>query len=964
MRVLKNRMFQVLMAVLTLTACSDTELVTKVQEGLPCTVQLTLAVPEQENVSMTRATDAQETTVEKVALFFYKKSQPDEAPVVVEITDMGTPTEETKTHYIYTVTVNTEGLYSGEWYLYAVANYDKQFVSTELTELEKLTKAQMDNFLTGGSGELDIVETTVLMSGKYSNGTDETLTLQAGMNTLENSTLTLRRLIAKNIFKFVDGEEVTFTPVSYSIYNYSTSSTLMERSGWGGVNGTDPGSVDGNLAAENSLKNKENIPITGTGFTFYTQENVQKSNTEIKSNYNLREKRNDDRSFMYAPANATYVVVKGLYKGPGLDDGTKVTGNVEYTIHLGDFSTSNATGDYNGNFTVRRNGRYTYTVTVKGVNNIIVEATTEMETDEKPFQHGAEGDIVQENSEVSVKLDAHYEQVLLSLDIPAGFEEFALVVNTPYTSKIYKAISELPENASEYDKSGDYVFDGADLNWVQFAKPATTTTFDAYTNVYTKMCGIKTLLKELNSKNESDLVHVLKGDDGKYYVAAYVNEYYYKGKDLSGFVNAANREMILASSVSTSADKHSTYTVTPIFSISQRSIKSPFNLDSDNPMGIETIEEGPMYRLNSQGEGDEGTTSTNESDRDKVKKTGESLDNGWENMTVTDNTYFCIVGKKWADFIDESNHGYIKGKLGQNGEGDDILKSAYQNPLYQMLTRNRDLDGDGVIDADELRWYVPARNQCMDLWMAYDALPTGAKLDTKNRLYFTSTAGVNRTWWADEGVSFGYWKIGDKTDDMSDELKGTNAVRVVRGLKEPYKTTSPIATYDDNKHIISMTGVSSLCLRSGKITGEYSAHLTGAVEDKLPKAFEFTTNSKTTTAEVAATGTVGSGEWRVPNERELGMIIMKNSGLFSDASYVFTRTRYTVTETKTRYYYYKVSKGFVSTSDEVTSTTSGSVFLVRDADESTSDSGSDSETSTTKTYDSSYSNNGVGFGVR
>lgn len=960
MRVLKNRMFQVLMAVLTLTACSDTELVTKVQEGLPCTVQLTLAVPEQENVSMTRATAAQETTVEKVALFFYKKSQPDEVPVVVEITEMGTPTKETDTHYLYAVTVTADGLYSGEWYLYAVANYDKLFVSAELTELKNLTKAQMDQYLTGGSGELDIVETAILMSGKYSDGTGEILTLKPGENILENSTLKLRRLIAKNIFTFVNGEGVTFTPVSYSIYNNSTSSTLMERSGWTGVNEADPGTVGGYSAANNSLKTKENIPITDNTFTFYTQENVQPSNREIQGFYNKREERNDDRSFKNAPANATYVVVKGTYKGPGKDvttDGTaQVTGNVEYTIHLGDFSEENEPdeeggdykGDYNGNFTVRRNVKYTYKVTVNGVNNIIVEATTDNE-----IQPGAEGDIIQENSEVNVTLDAHYEQVLLGLDISAGLDNFALMVNTPYTTKTYRTISEIPDQASEYDESGNYVFDGADLSWVQFAKPKTTTTFQSYQDVCQKMCGIKQLLEELS---DSDETHALKGDDGMYYVAAYVNEYYYKGEDLSKFVNAANREMILASSVSTSADGHSTYTVTPIFSLSQRSIKSPFNLSSGNPMGIETIEEGPMYKLNSAGEGDGGTTSEN--DRDNVKKTGESLGNGWENMAVTDNTYFCIVGKKWADFIDESNHGYIKGQLGQKGTGEDILKSGYQNPLYQMLTRNRDLDGDGVIDVEELRWYVPARNQCMDLWMAYDALPTEARLDTKNRLYLTSTAGVNRTWWADEGVSFGYWKSTDKLN--SEEDKGKNAVRVVRGLRNYDAETGPIAGYDANNHIISMTGLSSLCLRSGKITGEYSAHLTGATEDKLPKAFEFSTASKTTTANEAATGTLGSDGWRVPNERELGMILMKNPDLFSGYSCFFARTQYT----ESRYYYYNATKKFITTSTEVTSATSGGVFLVRDVDESTSDSGSDSETSTTKTYDSSYSNNGVGFGVQ
>ena len=198
---------------------------------------------------------------------------------------------------------------------------------------------------------------------------DGKLTLTEGGNNLDGE-LVLRRLISKSIFVFKNGSGVTFIPESYELHNYSISSTLMERTGWVDKNGkeleekssttrgTHPGNLTYKAASSTSplLLKQSYIPITqkdGENYTFffYTQENVQGS-SDITS-YNLREERNNgSRDFKNAPENATYVVVKGRYSGPGENTDEIVTGNVEYTIHLGDFSQS--TGS-NGNFTIRRN---------------------------------------------------------------------------------------------------------------------------------------------------------------------------------------------------------------------------------------------------------------------------------------------------------------------------------------------------------------------------------------------------------------------------------------------------------------------------------------------------------------------------------------------------------------------------------------------------------------------------------
>ena len=107
------------------------------------------------------------------------------------------------------------------------------------------------------------------------------------------------------------------------------------------------------------------------------------------------------------------------------------------------------------------------------------------------------------------------------------------------------------------------------------------------------MCDIYTLLADIEGGTQT---YYLDSDD-YYYTAAFVDEYFYNDIPLTEFVNAADREMTLASGISVSADGKSSYAVTPIFSIKQQSIKSMYNLSLTqkgyNPFGIEILEEFP-----------------------------------------------------------------------------------------------------------------------------------------------------------------------------------------------------------------------------------------------------------------------------------------------------------------------------------------------------------------------------------
>ena len=56
------------------------------------------------------------------------------------------------------------------------------------------------------------------------------------------------------------------------------------------------------------------------------------------------------------------------------------------------------------------------------------------------------------------------------------------------------------------------------------------------------------------------------------------------------------------------------------------------------------------------------------------------------------------------------------------------LRSDYQYMAYSCLSRNRDNNGNGVIDPEELRWYTAAINQLVGMWVGNESLSQTARL--------------------------------------------------------------------------------------------------------------------------------------------------------------------------------------------------------------------------------------------
>ena len=925
-----------IVAAAMLSSCENQ--IESVEKDLPTSLTIRISAPAPVEVS-TRATDLQETNVTSLALFFYRKDNYLNHPKAVITLDseaLKTVQVKTPTNYVYTLTVQDEELTSGDYYLYAIANYNtSNFGQLDMSELSLKSLDALKSYLVENTYESSqMTENSLLMTGVFGRE-DGSITLQPENNNITSEQIHLRRIVSKINFSFVNGTGVSFVPKTYSICGFPLNCTLFERYGWTNKNGVldnVSGTFPGNFAFKLDPEvNTQLLDIDCSGsdsFSFYMYENAQypKNGIEIK-NQRSREIHNLDyytdegsyTEFLNAPENAAYVVISGIYSGPGKEEGSTVSGNVSYTIHLGDFSTQSGSLY---NFTVRRNTKYNYRVTVTGVNSIITEATAGADADYPSIDSGAEGDILNVNAgTTNITVDSHYETVMVKMP-KFSPNEFSLKVITPKVHSIYSSTTVESERP-------------ADVSWIKFAKPVSVTALPKYPGSSSEdICDIYMLLE--NIKAGTQTFYLESGD--YYYTAAFVDEYFYDDTPLAEFVNAADREMTLASGISVSADGKSSYAVTPIFSIKQQSIKSMYNLsltqEGYNPFGIEIFEEFPAvtWSGNNYVDGDTGNNSDV---------------NGWANSQSYWNS------SSWSDFIVDSNFGHFDNNAYL---ADGAVVSGKEVAKYQCISRNRDENGDGVIDESEVKWYLPAVEQCLAIWYGYPALGGDAKLNIDYQGYFTSTFGIGsgnkRVWYIDEGASFGYY-VG-----ASGWLRSELGVRCVRTLASLNSDPTPVSSYDETTHIISLSTLDASATRpSGSQSAVYLAHVRNEEPDQLPQAFEVAKDllSSVTLSGSTKTGftfsdvssddsdwcntyytqdgeTAGQGRWRIPNEREFGLMVkhLGDNMLNTRARTVYYR-RYDATPVNAGYVYMSDGSNKVLTTADAYSSNAYSIRCVRDA---------------------------------
>lgn len=641
------------------------------------------------------------------------------------------------------------------------------------------------------------------------------------------------------------GAQGTFTPTSYRVYNIPTKSYMTND-----LQGTQSYALTTNVENIDYVNTaSENISTAQGGnysFNFYMPENVQ----EMKnvSAYNDRDVWTGDpgasaenKEWTNAPQNSTFVVISGTYEGNATIGNTvdqPVTANVEYTIHLGDFST--ATGSM-GNFSVERNYSYTYNVKVLGVDNIIVEAQRQ---GGEEFQNGAEGSVYDNAHTVySYNLDAHYEQVYLEYNLSdianslgqdlsgqelddAIADQLILIIQSemmsytheysdeePYTTrnqrgtlspyKIYADavrageddVSAAKEAVLNGEGTGGNPEKGFDYKWIEFL-PQTATTISEYPGISewameslddvsnkdfysgaggtTTMLDVYDVIVEMGRAIQSIYLHGSIPVDSKIKIStsnnsqvarftAFVNEYYYLHHPLTGakattwsrMTNKMPREMIIAMSTETSNDGNSSYSKIHSY-ISQLAMQTFYNdrVSSLNAFGIETYNETPLlFTFGSP------------------KSTDDLTDNdGRENQkTLIGYSQYRITS--WESYIRPSYNGWTA-SVGTNRSSHKLDAYAYVNAAYSAcMSRNRDLNGNGRIDEDEIRWFLPSLNEYTRMGIGANGISSAAKLYMGDKtsmtysgypssyikegsLYYTSSESGKRVYWAVEKGSY------------------------------------------------------------------------------------------------------------------------------------------------------------------------------------------------------------------
>lgn len=574
-----------------------------------------------------------------------------------------------------------------------------------------------------------------------------------------------------------------------------------------------------------------NYPTSRTeyGFSFYMYENRRNHKKSVNDNsdypgidlYHLRDKRlrnadgtyaaEDGDMWEYAPEKGTYVEIKGEVKmkhyltNGELDKFHIVYSDVVYYIHLGDFGSSTSTDPNRLNdYKVDRNTHYTYTVDIMGVNSIAVESQRDMQGYSKTneIQSGAKGDLYAAPLSNNYTFDAHYGQRVFELKYTdfSIFEDpsqLSWYVSTPFGRK------GMPDRVGENQVE---VPNGLDYKWVRFhintgpnrnynyPWPGNNSSETMDVLEFSNYMRDQVTKKRSGQANDFDLY----GDE-TIYVTAYVDEFYYESDPITAevrpalwkeFVNKPSRIMNIICTSAVSAPGTSSY-YKSIVSIRQESIKSIYGNAATEGWGVEAFDEmyGKMKFLN--------RTDT------YAIEAGRTI-----NVTTTDMNGLYNSGKLWGlvnnsnSFVNNiqwSNYINLAKPNAAEGHTNFLLDNNEISTMrYSCLMRNRDENGDGVIQKEEIKWYLASMGQLRQLFIGELGLMGQARLYYTANPDNTSVDGLNGDWyypwrshvisstlsggrpqqlWAEEGCATG--SLGDEWGKNS-----IQSIRCVRNLDE------------------------------------------------------------------------------------------------------------------------------------------------------------------------------------
>lgn len=699
-----------LLGLLILSACTNDEYLaqrTEVEEGIPTVVKLSVTIPMSGKIETKAFSDS---GVADLYVFSFKKDN-DEFITAQKYTELSGST----------ISFST---LSGEQRIFAIGNVDYDMFPGLSERLESWlgnnhpSKSDLTSLLAevGGDKAVQFANTTSLVSGLWNNEDDtkDYCTVKVDGTLVEKGKIYLKRVAAKVTFKIevADGREfklksyqVCEVPKKVNVWEGSTSEEIVSYS-----------------TQELTISRDEGF------FTFYMPENIANGkegcnsadDREKLSKGSLRNSPPEGRVFTYVDKPATYVLLKGSYYAKDTD-GKETSAEVVYCIHLGLGAGSSDKVDHK-DFSTKRNMNYTYNIQIEGVESIKTEVTA---TDNNVWRQ--EGDVTVSGEGKSIQLDAHFEARKITFH-KSDFKttDLRVYVKDPLTNFQLTEFSELKEESK---------------NWVSFKSLKDVPVEETYKypdeKHVSELLSVEELLTELNkwAKGENSLL--APTNEGAIEFVCFVNEYYYQSIMWPEFVNTLDREFfIMDKTQKQTSGGNSTLTSDASFVIKQHSIQTIYDLNKGedyNAWGIETINETGLLN-----------TTTNPS---KIK------DIAYGRLNLPD-----FSGKGWSTFLDYSKE-----------SNSNQMKDDYKNAYYACLQRNRDENGDGVIDSKEKKWYLASSGQYISLWLGRSFLSAESSLFNiddwvkegfaKNipakYHYIPSNNDGKVVFWAEEGITIG-----------------------------------------------------------------------------------------------------------------------------------------------------------------------------------------------------------------
>lgn len=276
-------------------------------------------------------------------------------------------------------------------------------------------------------------------------------------------------------------------------------------------------------------------------------------------------------------------------------------------------------------------------------------------------------------------------------------------------------------------------------------------------------------------------------DDAEVTITAYIDEYVYKYDPTKDYykipdtevtsdelllwkkvVNGENRMLHICVKGAQYSPDGNTSWAESVITFSQRPIYTFYDPDSD----VSTAW-GTEFKNESEDaeDGTDKNLPATSSALNGIKwiKDNNTFDDGRKN---TLEVLGQLPNLKWTDvlYLNDGDYGRLKDK--------------YKSVWFACLGRNRDLNGDNIVQLDEIRWYLASVDQLTDIFIAEAAVPN-AKLYSQNatsasvpleHVISSTYHTIKNEWgnitmspwiiWAEEGASRGvYGDSGDKTSD-------------------------------------------------------------------------------------------------------------------------------------------------------------------------------------------------------